>query len=56
MKSVEDSNLERGRQPGAARRRYEPPRLTTETVDVRGTSKTNTSILDQHNSTIQSGS
>ena len=57
MKVAEDPNLERRQQPQvAAKRRYEPPRLLAETMDVRGTNKTNTSIIDLHNASVFSGS
>lgn len=49
VKSVENSNLERRPDSVAApKRRYEAPRLVTETLDVRHTNKTNTSVIDIH--------
>jgi hypothetical protein len=41
MKVAEETGLERGQQPQAAeKRRYEPPQLLKETMDVAGTYKT----------------
>jgi hypothetical protein len=58
MRVAEARNVDpRVGQPAAAsKRRYEAPRLVAETMDVRGTDKTNSSVIDQHNSTIGSGS
>jgi hypothetical protein len=49
MKVEDDPNL--GRRDEAQRpskRRYEPPRLLTETLDVRGTNKSFHSVIDLH--------
>lgn len=50
MKVAQDPNLELREQgsPAVLKRRYEPPRLLTETMDVRGTDKTHHSFVDTH--------
>ena len=49
MKVADDPNLERRHQlPAAMKRRYEPPQLLTETMDVKGTNKSFTNVSDIH--------